>query len=109
MTKKKRLVFSVEIFHRYKRPENQKLATFASVTDSWDVYHELNEQMFLDFLYLIQQDQTNYESMDKFLREKSSELKENRAKKEADDVFKKYDSTVSIGNGLERSFIQKIE
>jgi len=96
MARKRRLSFSVEIFQRYKRPENQQSGTFASVTDSWNEYHELSEQMFLDFLYLIQQEQADYKAMDKFLQEKSLELKVSRVKKEAADVFRRYDEA-SIG------------
>lgn len=98
MTRKRRLSFSVEIFQRYKRIENQQSGTFASVTDSWNQSHELNEQMFLDFLYLIQQELTDYNAADEFLKDKSLELQELRAekeilqaRKEADDVFRRYD------------------
>jgi hypothetical protein len=71
------------------------------VTDSWGQKHELNEQMFLDFMHLVPQEHTDYKTMDKFLEDKSSELSTNRDKaekerekmgteKEADNTFKKY-------------------
>ena len=101
MPRKRRLSFNVEIFPRYKRPENQRLSTFATVDDSWSTKHELTEEMFLEFLYLVQQEQTNYEALDKFLQDKSEDLeslrieqKRMRAEKEARDLFEKYDRSI---------------
>lgn len=60
--RKRRLGFSVSFFERYMRPQNQQLGIFASVTDSWGQEHELNEQMFLDFMYLVLQEHTDYKT-----------------------------------------------
>lgn len=87
MVKRRRLSFSAEIFERYKLPDKKRLGTYAIVEDSIHGKHELNEQMFLDFLYLIHQDQTGWIEMDQFLTEKELELKRSRAEEEARAVF----------------------
>lgn len=96
MVKRRRLAFSVEIFERYKLPDKKRLGTYAIVEDSMRGKHELNEQMFLNFLYLIQEDQTGWVEMDKFLTEKEVELKRLRAEDEAGAVFDRYERSIRV-------------
>ena len=70
------------------------MGTYAIVEDSMCGKHELNEQMFSDFLILVQQDQTGWVDMDNFLVEKEEELKRLRAEKEAMDTFDKYNRSI---------------
>ena len=94
MAKSRKLAFNVEIFERYKHPDKKRLGTYAIVEDSMCGKHELNEQMFSDFLILVQQDQTGWVDMDNFLVEKEEELKRLRAEKEAMDTFDKYNRSI---------------
>ena len=87
MVKRRRLSFSAEIYERYELPDKEHDRALMLSLKIACRPHALNEQIFLDFLYLIHQDQTGWVEMDQFLTEKDLELKRSRAEEEARAVF----------------------